>query len=194
MKTGLFFGSFNPIHVGHLVIAEYMLEFTDLQEIWFVVSPQNPLKNADELAPDHHRMEMVQLAIPLNTKGLKACGIEMELPRPSYTIDTLRELSRIYPNTEFVVVMGSDSIETIEKWKDYLAILNSYEVYVYPRRNGYRITNINHPNITLIDAPVINISSTMVRHFLSHGEDVSGFVPEDVWEYIDRHKVYRATH
>lgn len=194
MKTGLFFGSFNPIHVGHLVIAEYMLEFTDLKEIWFVVSPQNPLKNADELAPDHHRMEMVQLAIPLNTKGLKACGIEMELPRPSYTIDTLRELNRIYPGTEFVVVMGSDSIETIEKWKDYAAILNSFEIYVYPRRNGYRITNINHPNITLIDAPVINISSTMVRHFLSHGEDVSGFVPEDVWEYIDRHKVYRAAH
>lgn len=190
MRIGLFFGSFNPIHTGHLVIAEYIIEFTNLDEVWFVISPQNPLKDKDILASDEHRLNMLQMALPENNKRLKVCDVEYGMPRPSYTVDTLKELAKLYPSDEFVVLMGSDSVKTLNQWKDYETLINSWDIYVYPREGTAYLMKFPSAKFTLIDAPILGISSTKIRELIDVGQNVSGYVPDDVWDYISRNHLY----
>jgi len=190
MKTGLFFGSFNPIHLGHLMIAGYMLEFTDIDELWFVVSPHNPLKEKSELANDSHRLEMVKLAIKEFSPEIQVCDIEMSLPKPSYTVNTLKVLKEKYPEKEFVVIMGSDSMDTIEKWKDYKTLLEENTIYVYPRL-GSDIHQIEKKySVTIINAPVIEISSTFIRNSMKDSRSMKCFLPEKVFEYLQNNSIY----
>lgn len=190
LPAGLFFGSFNPIHTGHLVIAKYMLEFTDLAEIWFVVSPHNPLKDFSTLARAEHRMEMVKLAIE-NEKRFKVSDIEFSLPLPSFTISTLAALEEKYPSHAFSIIMGSDGLETFHKWKDYQTIISDYKRYVYPRpgTDWTQITKIE--NGALVEAPLLDISSTFIRRAIKDGKDLRYFLPEKVWLYIHHHGLYR---
>ncbi len=190
MKAGLFFGSFNPIHTGHLVIAEYLLEFSDLDEIWFVISPQNPLKDKDILISDEHRLNMLRLGVPENNKRLKICEVELGMPRPSYTVDTLKELAKLYPSNEFVILMGSDSVKTLNQWKDYETLINNWDIYVYPREGAAIFLKFPSSRFSLIDAPVLGISSTQIRELVEKGQNVSGYVPDDVWDYISRNHLY----
>ena len=153
MKVGLFFGSFNPIHVGHLVIANYMVEYTDLEEVWLVISPQNPLKNKKSLLNEYDRLKLVELAIGDNFK-IKSSDIEFFLPKPSYTIDTLTYLKEKHPKNHFYLIMGTDNFQSFHKWKNYEEILNQYKLYVYPRP-GYGLGEFeNHKHIKLVDAPL----------------------------------------
>lgn len=190
-QVGLFFGSFNPIHFGHLIIAGYILEYSYLDEIWFVVSPHNPLKERETLAPDSLRLEMVKKSIPKGTGKIKVCDVEMDMPKPSYTIDTLKVLFKRYPKNEFTVIMGSDSNENISKWKDYLQILDSYKIMVYPRK-GFKNGNQKlSKNIEFIDAPIVELSSTMIRNAVREGKDISLFVPAPAAKIIRENNLYR---
>lgn len=193
MKVGLFFGSFNPIHIGHLVIAGYMLEFTDIEELWFVVSPHNPLKDIKDLADDEQRLKMVELATENHLPKMQVCSIEMDLPKPSYTIDTLKILKEKHPEKSFVIIMGSDSIDTIEKWKDYQNLLKDNTIYVYPRLGSdTKIIEQKYP-VTIVNAPVIEISSTFIRKCIGVSRDVSYLLPEKVDRYIKKHGIYKNT-
>jgi nicotinate-nucleotide adenylyltransferase len=189
MKVGLFFGSFNPIHVGHTVLANYMLEFTDLEQIWFVVSPHNPLKQKSSLLDQNHRLQLVNIAIENQTK-FKTSNIEFNLPQPSYTINTLTYLTEKYPNTKFALIMGSDNLENFHKWKNYEEILKRFELYVYPRPENDGGALKNHANVKLINAPLMEISSTLIRQAIREKKDVQFFVPEKVWEYIQEMHFY----
>jgi nicotinate-nucleotide adenylyltransferase len=181
--TGLFFGSFNPIHIGHLAIANYFHKFTDLKELWFVVSPQNPLKNKQSLAPDYHRLEMVKTALG-DLSTMKASNIEFSLPRPSYTIDTLTYLSEKYPKKKFAVIMGADSLLSIEKWKNYQLILDNYTVFVYPRP-GINLQESKYVGkIIISEAPLMEISSSFIRKAIKDKKDIRFFLHEKVYEYI----------
>lgn len=192
-KIGLFFGSFNPIHTGHLVIAEYILEFSDLQEIWFVVSPQNPLKVESELEQEVHRLNMVRLAVHENNQRLKVCDVEMSMPRPSFTIDTLSRLKELYPDNEYVIIIGSDTLQTLDRWKSYQELISSYNFIVYPRDCQAYKQEFPSPRFSLVDAPIIGISSTHIRSIIAKGKDVLGYVPDDVWDYIERNSLYGYT-
>jgi len=183
MKTGLFFGSFNPIHIGHLAIANYMVEFTDLDKIWFVVSPHNPLKQKNTLLSDQHRLQMVRLAIEFDNR-FKASNIEFDMPQPSYTINTLTYLKEKYPKHEFVLIMGSDGLTTFNKWKNYKELIANYQRYVYPRPGTPTELLQNIENGIIVNAPSIEISSTFIRDAISEGKDVRYFVPEKVWQFI----------
>lgn len=183
MKVGLFFGSFNPVHVGHMVLANYMLEYTDLERIWFVVSPHNPLKIKSTLLDEKQRLHLVNLAIGFNTK-LKASNIEFKLPQPSYTINTLTYLKEKYPQNEFALIMGADNLESFHKWKNYEEILKHYQLYVYPRPNNDGGDLKNHANVKLVNAPIMEISSTAIRQAIKEKKDIRYFMPEEVWEYI----------
>lgn len=189
MKTGLFFGSFNPIHVGHMVLANYFLEFTDLDRIWFVVSPQNPFKEKKSLLAEHHRLQLVRLAVEDNPK-MKASDIEFKLPQPSYTIHTLVYLQEKYPDNKFVLIMGADNLENLHKWKNYEQILNQYEIYVYPRKEANTNSTINHKNVKKVDAPIIEISSTFIREAIKDKKDVRYFLSAAVWNYIKEMHFY----
>jgi nicotinate-nucleotide adenylyltransferase len=189
MKVGLFFGSFNPIHVGHMLLANYMLEFTDLEQIWFVVSPHNPLKQKSSLLDQNHRLQLVNIAIE-NQAKFKASNIEFKLPQPSYTINTLTYLAEKYPNTKFALIMGSDNLENFHKWKNYEEILKRFELYVYPRPENDGGALKNHANVKLINAPLMEISSTLIRQAIREKKDVQFFVPEKVWEYIQEMHFY----
>ncbi|MBL7813654.1 MAG: nicotinate-nucleotide adenylyltransferase [Saprospiraceae bacterium] len=189
MKIGLFFGSFNPIHVGHLIIANYMATQTDLQQVWLVVSPQNPLKPKNTLARDRDRLNMVQAAIDDNPK-LKASNIEFDLPKPSYTIDTLTYLAEKYPQHEFALIMGGDNIATLHKWKNYELILRGYDIYVY-RRPNYDLGELaTHPRVKLFDAPLMDISATYIRNCLQNGKPIQYLVPDVVLNYLSEAKIY----
>lgn len=191
MKTGLFFGSFNPIHNGHIAIAGYMLEFTNLEEVWVVVSPHNPLKDQADLASDKHRLKMVRLAIEVYQPRISLCDIEMTMPRPSYTIDTLRVLKDKYPEREFTVLMGADSMDTIKRWKDFEALLNENHVMVYPRL-GSNINLISAKyNVEIINAPVMEISSTFIRKSISEGRRMDYFLPAKINSYILTNNIYQ---
>ncbi len=183
MKIGLFFGSFNPIHVGHMVIANYMLEYTDLERIWFVVSPQNPLKIKSSLLDERQRLHMVNLAIGDSNK-YKASNIEFKLPQPSYTINTLTHLHEKYPQHEFVLIMGSDNLKSFHKWKNHEEILKQYELYVYPRANDKADDFEKHRKVKLVNAPLMEISSTAIRSAVKEKRDLRYFVAEPVWEYL----------
>lgn len=189
-KIGLYFGSFNPIHIGHLVIANYMIEYSsDLDNIWFVISPQNPLKKKSTLLANHHRLYLTELAIG-NDPDLEVSDIEFNLPRPSYTIDTLTYLEERYPNNRFALIMGADNLATLNKWKNYDLLLENYEIYAYPR-SGYSTNKIpverdllNNAVIHYVDAPLMEISSSFIRTSIKEGKNIRYFLPPKVYEYI----------
>lgn len=183
MKVGLFFGSFNPIHVGHLVIANYMLEYTDLERIWFVVSPQNPLKNKQTLLDEKQRLHLVQLAIG-DTNKYKASNIEFKLPQPSYTINTLTHLQEKFPQHQFALIMGADNLQSFHKWKNYEEILKQYELFVYPRTNSTGGNLTKHPKVKMVNAPLMELSSTFIRDAIKNKKDVRYYMPDEVWQYI----------
>lgn len=190
MHIGLFFGSFNPIHVGHMVLANYMASFTDLDQVWFVVSPHNPLKEKSSLLNQNQRLHMVNLAIGDNDK-LKSSNIEFDLTQPSYTINTLEHLKEKYPQHRFSLIMGEDNLESFTKWKNYEEILKQYSIYVYPRPNCNSGDLKNHKNIIMTEAPLMDISSTMIRQAIKDKKDVSYFVPQPVWQYLDEMSFYK---
>ena len=189
MKVGLFFGSFNPIHKGHLLLANYMLDHTDLDRIWFVVSPHNPLKKKDTLLDEKQRLHMANLAIGDNTK-LKASNIEFKLPQPSYTINTLSFLKEKYPKHEFAIIMGADNLENFHKWKNYEKILKGFQLYVYPRNESDGGTLNNHPKVKLVNAPFMEISSTAIRQAIKEKKDLRFFMPDAVRHYIKEMHLY----
>lgn len=187
--VGLFFGSFNPIHVGHLIIANFMVEFTELKEVWFVVSPHNPLKNKESLLDDMHRLQLVRIAIENNHK-LKASNIEFELPQPSYTSHTLAYLKEKYPKKKFALIMGSDNLESFHKWKNYEFLLNNYLLFVYPRPTSDGSHLKNHKNVRLVNAPLIEISASFIRKALKEKKDVRYMLTEAVYEYCKEMHFY----
>jgi nicotinate-nucleotide adenylyltransferase len=189
MKVGLFFGSFNPIHVGHMVLANYMLEFTDLDRIWFVISPHNPLKNKSSLLHQRHRLQMVQIATENNSK-FKASDAEFKLSQPSYTVNTLAYLKEKYPKNQFVLIMGGDNLTTLHKWKNYEEILKYHEIYVYPRPDNAEVELNKHKKVKIVNAPHMEISSTMIRNSIKEKKDIRYFLPEKVWEYIKEMHFY----
>lgn len=190
MKIGLFFGSFNPIHNGHLIIANYICEVTGLDKVWLVVSPQNPLKPREALLKEYDRLHLINLAIENNT-NLKASNIEFKLPRPSYTIDTLTYLKEKYPQHTFVLIMGSDNLATLHKWKNYQLLLEGYEILVYKRR-GYEDNPYPKHQIRMLDFPYLDISATFIRENIRKGVSMQFFLPESVWEYIHTNRLYRG--
>ncbi|MFP4024102.1 MAG: nicotinate (nicotinamide) nucleotide adenylyltransferase [Thiohalospira sp.] len=189
MNTGLFFGSFNPIHIGHLAIANYMLEFANLDEIWLIVSPHNPLKKEENLLDENERLKMVQLALSYDLK-IKALDIEFYLPKPSYTIDTLNFLSEKYPDKQFKIIIGTDNFKSFHQWKSYQELLTNYDILVYPRA-GYDIEEYkNYKNISLINAPLMEISSSFIRESLQQGKILKYFLPCGVYDYIKKNHHY----
>jgi nicotinate-nucleotide adenylyltransferase len=192
MKTGLFFGSFNPIHIGHLAIANYVVEFTDIEQVWFVVSPHNPLKKKAGLLADYHRLSLVREAIDEDSR-FKVSNIEFKMPQPSYTIDTLAYLQEKYPEREFALIMGSDGLETFHKWKNYEDLMHRYKRYVYPRK-GTDINKLkNTENCIFIDAPLMEISSTFIRNSIREGKDIKYFLNEKVYKYIKEMHFYESS-
>lgn len=189
-KTGLFFGSFNPIHVGHLIIAEYMVEHSDMQEVWFVVSPCNPLKKKSSLLDDRQRLYMVDLAIGDDAR-FKASDIEFSMSQPSYTCHTLARLSERYPQREFALIMGEDNLHTIDKWLNYQWILDNYDIYVYPRTGSVLSQTAMPARARMIDAPVVGISATMIRESIRQRQSVRYMLPGKVYQYLDEMGFYR---
>ena len=190
MKIGLFFGSFNPVHVGHMIIANYMVSQTGLDKVWMVVSPQNPHKKKSSLARDFDRLYLVRLAIDDNVK-LQASDIEFGLPQPSYTIDTLTYLKEKHPKHEFVLIMGGDNLGTFHKWKNYEMILKHHEIYVYKRPN-YDLGDLaDHPKVTLFDAPLMQISASYIRKCIKEGKSIQFLVTQPVFDYIIESNLYK---
>lgn len=190
MKVGLYFGSFNPIHHGHLIIANFMVQNTALDQVWFVVSPQNPFKPSGVLLNEHHRLFLAQTAIEGETK-LKVSDIEFRLPRPSYTVDTLTYLHEKYPTHEFAIIMGSDSFENLPRWKNFEHILSNYPIYVY-KRPGHEVNNtFENADVTILKAPLLEISATHIRKNIKEGKSIRYLVPDRVKEEIERNSYYR---
>jgi nicotinate-nucleotide adenylyltransferase len=191
MKIGLYFGTFNPIHVGHLIIANHLAENSDLDQIWMVVTPHNPLKKKSTLLDDYHRLEMVHLATKDFPK-IKPSDIEFKLSQPNYTVNTLVHLLEKYPNYEFALIMGEDNLNSLQKWKNYEYILQNHAIYVYPRIQNLEIDAQfkNHPKIKKIDAPIIELSSTFIRDSIKNKKNIVPMLPKEVWEYIDHNLFY----
>lgn len=190
MKIGLYFGSFNPIHHGHLLIASYILQHTELKQVWFVISPQNPLKPSVSLLNEYHRLYLVQLAIE-GENNFKASDIEFKLPKPSFTVDTLTYLQEKYPANEFAVIMGSDSFQNLPKWKNYNWLLQHYPIYVYKRPEHETLPE--YPNVKgvhVLNAPLLPISSTQIRKDIKAGRSIRYLVPETVRIEIERNGYY----
>jgi len=192
MKIGLYFGSFNPIHVGHLIIANQLVENSDLDQIWFVVTPHNPFKKKSTLLDNYQRLEMVYLATK-DYDTLKESDIEFNLPQPNYTVNTLVHLTEKYPKHEFALIMGEDNLKSFHKWKNYQTILEYHSIYVYPRISEGKVdTQFNdHPKITRVDAPIIELSSTLIRNAIKDGKNIKPLLPEHVWAYLDEMNFYR---
>ncbi len=188
MKIGLYFGSFNPVHNGHLMIANTILEYSDLDRIWFVVSPQNPFKEQRQLLPDYHRLELLRLALGDNEK-YKASDIEFRMPKPSYTVDTLAYLADKYPEKQFSLIMGADNLKNLNKWKNSEFILKNYDILVYPRSESDEKI-IQTGRIKLIEAPQIEVSSTFIRQARKSGKDVRYFMPPAAYEYLTEMHFY----
>jgi nicotinate-nucleotide adenylyltransferase len=183
VKTGLFFGSFNPIHIGHLILAEYMVEHAGLKNVWFIVSPQNPLKEKKTLLADHHRLALVNIATEDDPR-FRSSNIEFHMPQPSYTIDTLTYLSEKYPDHHFVLIGGMDILPSFHKWKNHEELLSQYELYIY-NRPGYQAGEYSeHEKIRFFDAPLIEISASFIRASIRKGLDVRYMLPPKVYEYI----------
>lgn len=192
MKIGLYFGTFNPIHVGHLIIANHMAEHADLDQVWMVVTPHNPLKKKHTLLDDYHRLQMAYLATEDFPK-IKPSDIEFKLSQPNYTINTLIHLQEKHASYEFSLIMGEDNLKSLHKWKNYEAILAHHDIYVYPRISSEEenLTFQNHPKIHMIDAPVVEISSTFIRNNIKKGKNVQPLLPAKVWQYIDHNNFYK---
>lgn len=189
MKIGLLFGSFNPIHTGHLIIANYLANHTDLDKVWLVVSPQNPLKKYGDLINTYDRLEMAKLATE-NASNILVSDVELKLPQPSYTIDTLTHLAEQYPQHEFALIMGSDNLVTFHKWKNYKLILRDYKIYVYPRPGYENAELASHPSVTITMTPLMELSATFIRKSLAEKKDVRYFVPDAVLEFIYSKNLY----
>lgn len=189
-QIGLFFGSFNPIHIGHLIIGEYMADRAGLKQVWFVVSPHNPLKLQASLAKDYDRLHMVRLAIDDNPR-LKASNIEFSLPKPSYTIDTMAYLHEKYPDDQFSLIMGSDNLESIHKWKNYQVLLDRYPIHVYQRPGSEKIEPPAGSSIIMHEVPLLYISSTHIRALIREGHSIRYLVPETVYQFLDGSHLYR---
>ena len=200
MNIGLYFGTYNPIHVGHLIIANHMVDYTKLDQIWLVVSPQNPLKEKASLLADYHRLAIVRVAVEDNNK-LKASNIEFDLPKPSYTIDTLTYIQEKHPEHSFSLIMGEDNLRTFHKWKNYEEILKNNTIYVYPRalteqerkeqeENNTHDELENHPSITKCDAPVMKVSASFIRNAIKEKKDVQYLLSEPVFEYVKEMHFY----
>tara|TARA_B100001173_G_scaffold311681_1_gene329724 strand:- start:1615 stop:2202 length:588 start_codon:yes stop_codon:yes gene_type:complete len=189
-EIGLFFGSFNPIHSGHLILANYVVEFTPINELWFVVSPQNPFKKHQSLLPEIHRLAMVDRSIE-NDRRFKASNIEFSLPKPSYTSDTLMYLLEKYPNYKFSLIMGEDNLTHLHKWKNADFLVDNYEIYVYPRPNAKKGNYENASRIHKLKAPLIEISASFIRNSIKEQKDVSWFLPKGAWNYIDEMGFYK---
>ena len=197
MKIGLYFGTYNPIHVGHLIIANHMAEHSDLDQIWMVVTPHNPLKNKDTLLDDSQRLQLVIIATEDYPK-IKASDIEFKLSQPNYTVNTLVHLQEKFPQHEFSLIMGEDNLRSLHKWKNYEVILQNYSIYVYPRLEAKSQTGEvifsefkNHPRIHMIEAPIVEISSTFIRKNIKKGKNIQPLLPPKVWEYIDHNNFYK---
>ncbi len=184
-KVGLYFGTFNPIHSGHLIIANYMVEFSELTEVWMVVTPHNPFKKKNSLLDNHHRLEMVYKACE-DYPNLKPSDIEFGLPQPNYTVNTLIQLEEKYPDLEFALIMGEDNLKSFHKWKNYEVILERYSIFVYPRISKGRVENefITNAKITRVPAPIIELSSTFIRKAVKEGKNIRPMLPEKVWKYL----------
>ncbi len=195
MKIGLYFGTFNPIHIGHLIIANHLAEYSDLDQIWMVVTPHNPLKNKQTLLDDYQRLQLVFLATEEYPK-IKPSDIEFKLPQPNYTVNTLAHLEEKFPQHIFSLIMGEDNLKSLNKWKNYEFILENHDIYVYPRisselDNNENLVFKNNLKIHLIDAPIVEISSTFIRENIKNKKNVRPLVPEKVWEYIDHNNLYK---
>lgn len=192
MKIGLYFGTFNPIHVGHLIIANHMVENSDLDEIWMVVTPHNPFKKKSSLLENHHRYELVYKATE-NYPKIKPSDIEFKLPQPNYTVHTLAHISDTFTDKEFCLIMGEDNLKSFHKWKNFETILEHHSIYVYPRiSEGKTATQFdNHPKITSVNAPIIQISSTMIRNGIRDGKNIMPMLSTEVWKYIDEMNFYK---
>ena len=189
-KVGLYFGSFNPVHVGHLIIANTVLVETDVEEVWFVLSPQNPLKERKSLLADHHRLQILKEAIDDNPK-FRACDVEFSLPRPSYTSLTLAHLCEKYPQKKFCLIMGSDNLYTFDKWRNYQYIIDNYEIFVYPRPKVEGTKWDNHRNVRYINSPMMEISSSYIRECIKKGKSVQYLLTEPARKYIEEMNFYK---
>ncbi|WP_396138512.1 nicotinate (nicotinamide) nucleotide adenylyltransferase [Flavobacterium sp.] len=192
MKIGLYFGTFNPIHIGHLIIANHMIEHSDLDQIWMVVTPHNPHKKKSTLLDDYQRLHMVYLATEYILK-IKPSDIEFKLPQPNYTVNTLAHLQEKFPKHEFSLIMGEDNLNSLHKWKNYETMLKNHEIYVYPRLNSGEINEqfVNHAKIHRIGAPVIELSSTFIRESIKMGKNIDPMLPHKVSEYLAHNNFYK---
>jgi len=192
MKVGLFFGTFNPIHVGHLIIANHIAEYSDLDQVWFVVTPQSPFKTKTSMLDNRQRYEMVYRATKDYLK-LKPCDIEFNLPQPHYTINTLVHLEEKYPEQKFALIMGEDNLKSFHKWKNYELILKDRHIYVYPRLPEAPVETRfdNHEHVHKVDAPIMELSSTFIRKSIKEGKNVKPMLPQSVWEYLDEMNFYK---
>lgn len=186
---GIFGGSFNPVHNGHVALAQLLTCSPHLDKVWLTLSPQNPLKDAHTLLDDHHRLEMLRLATE-RVSTVEVCDIELTMPRPSYTINTLDELAKRYPQLSFRLVIGADNWAIFDQWKDYHRIINDYGVVIYPR-SGYDLSGINESNVIVVNAPLIDVTSTHIRTAIGLGNDPSRLMPECVWNYIVANNLYK---
>lgn len=194
MKIGLYFGTFNPVHVGHLIIANHVVQYTDLDQVWMVVTPHSPLKNKKGLLPDYHRIHMVNLACS-DYDHIRSSDIEFNLSQPNYTINTMAHLHERFPKYEFSLLIGQDNLDSLPKWKNYEVLLERYQFYVYPRIFSGSLKNnplLDHPHVHIIDlAPVIEISSTLIRNGIKESKDVRPVLDKEVWKYIDHNLFYK---
>lgn len=192
-KVGLYFGTFNPIHIGHLTIANHMVEYSDLDEVWFVITPLSPFKKKASLLADHHRFHLVELAVEEYDK-LKPSNIEFKLPQPNYTVNTLAHITEKYPNIAFSLIMGEDNLKSFHKWKNYEVILDNHHVYVYPRIYDGRVAETQfdeHPKVHKVAAPIMEISSTFIRKAIKEQKNIKPLLSHDVWQYIDEMNFYK---
>ena len=192
MKIGLYFGTFNPIHIGHLIIANHFAEYSGLDQIWMVVTPHNPLKNKQTLLDDYQRLQLVFLATEDYPK-IKPSDIEFKLSQPNYTVNTLAHLQDKFPQYEFSLIMGEDNLKSLHKWKNHEVILKNHEIYVYPRISSELENSIfkNNPKIHIIDAPIVEISSTYIRENIKNKKNIQPLLPSKVWEYINHNNLYK---
>lgn len=190
MKIGLYFGSFNPVHIGHLIIANHAVNETDLNQVWFVVSPQNPFKQTASLLNEYHRLHLIKSAID-GENNLRASGIEFNLPKPSYTVDSLAYLKEKHPEHEFSILMGSDGFQNLNKWKNYSVIVNNHSIYIY-KRPGFEITKTHGAQVLILDAPLLEISSTHIRYLIRNKKSIRFLVPDIVKEEIEIGGYYRT--
>jgi len=196
MKIGLYFGTFNPIHVGHLIIANHMADYTELEQVWLVVSPQNPHKTKQSMLDDYHRLALTRVAVE-NNRSLRASNIEFDLPRPSYTVNTLAQIQEKYPEHDFSLIMGEDNLRTFHKWKNHEEILANHDIYVYPRLvvQGEPVSEskndfAQHPRVKMVDAPLMKISASFIRDAIRNKKDVRYLLTDAVFKYVQEMHFY----